>query len=1182
MNYNYDDTPQSVNIQVRLDANHPPDPLGIYDVITVTIALSAIFSFIITDGLICCLKDRSRTIRSKNVFMIVLTSLTSIIHISAVVSNYILMTPQKEVPMIVGANLTMPEMDNMSPLFDLTEIKNCNSTTWSSMVFNIHEDLYVDFEVDTVGLINNSHNTQIFDPSPFVNILGSANVCVIVYFWWEYFFGLGFYIAFSILRMRIILISQSDVKEALTHLRRKNSVRPAFVFLILLPLYMLNLCITVNGLSQWTIYPIDFSALFPTQTQSDLVNVARVGTAAALNFFFNLKQSILNPFSGADLNTEENYMIYKVTEDPNNHVVVREVLDQKDQNMYVAYMQYCFTYTSAVCETPFLVKFVLILILLGYLGYIFRLSLRLSSYSLNFGYAATALHSAYVSLVVLVVCGVLNFIHALTYWWGRCLFVILVIFMHVFDYYHLIGGSLLKCLIRGTCCLSDNFEDDENFEQYKTLGKIIQAAERTSSTSGIDDIYLSDHTAIRQLHKAFNEDTVYLQYNPSTQNQPKVNNINSASRQVYLALMTSRHISDFSYLDDCGYIRKLFYEYCEDTGLNLVYREGVLILDKTLKNPTRETADVTKIIGCIEMFNALNNFIEKTYNNHVNERALHMTNTTPQLLLSGVDFTCFTTDEKYTVSSLASSILLAYSPNSKNVGSFVLQTNDKLYTAFKHFNSVLNFKVWDSDAPKNIAHQLKMVLFNEFFANFLQDKKFDLIEERQKRAADLALTTIISMLDNEILSIEDYEKVLDAIESEEAFTEVAKSVKPYKEAFQSTSTYRKYEFGESDVESNNFLHATTPEHKTNFVANVYNYLEEKTDQENESFDDFEEMAGTESEDIVMGFGENVSSQGKHHPKPTKFENGKPQRLQAPSILRTMMQGPEVVDEIALAMSEGGCTTMDVSRGINQGDIMGYSLHLYVQTQERQQKFLEEKAQKRQRREELFEGGDIEMTVINEDLSNSEVIEPHDFKGEHVFWNVEYDEDGNVIEDKCTCACACSWLGWILRKLILYCDAVEVPYENSEFSRLTHDQKIDCMLEKYYGKKVEKEIKIVNMEEVVTYKGIDAETLTCLKAHVDAMEKKDKELEKQCRYFEPVRLPNGSVVYGSPTTAFLNFLYHLYLWMVMPIDLWKSSQSVYFFLCRYRWGRFILNSGLAPRCFSSIRRRHEEYVDSFSL
>lgn len=73
-----------------------------------------------------------------------------------------------------------------------------------------------------------------------------------------------------------------------------------------------------------------------------------------------------------------------------------------------------------------------------------------------FGYVLVIYYIVYVCILLLIVCGFFYVIYVFLYWWGRDVFVLLVVFLYVFNYVWMIGMSFCEfCMDWSNCCKMD-------------------------------------------------------------------------------------------------------------------------------------------------------------------------------------------------------------------------------------------------------------------------------------------------------------------------------------------------------------------------------------------------------------------------------------------------------------------------------------------------------------------------------------------------------------------------------------------------------------------------------------------------------------------------------------------------------------------------------------------------------
>jgi len=97
MSYSLDDEPDILDIHIHLDERHAPDEIGASDWVILGIACSLVLMMLVGNFFLVILRNTSPIVRSKNIPLINLMTLASIIHIGAVLMNEIFLLPHMNI-----------------------------------------------------------------------------------------------------------------------------------------------------------------------------------------------------------------------------------------------------------------------------------------------------------------------------------------------------------------------------------------------------------------------------------------------------------------------------------------------------------------------------------------------------------------------------------------------------------------------------------------------------------------------------------------------------------------------------------------------------------------------------------------------------------------------------------------------------------------------------------------------------------------------------------------------------------------------------------------------------------------------------------------------------------------------------------------------------------------------------
>ncbi len=471
--------------------------------------------------------------------------------------------------------------------------------------------------------------------------------CVVMFFWMEMFFGLSFYLALLMLRLQILThCIANDVEVAIAHLRKKTAIRLLYVALFLLPMYMLCLFISVRGLAKFALFPIE-----PAQKEREL-----------------------------------------------------EILS--DNQTY----QYHGTLHKITCETALIYKIILISILLFYVCYIMRLARIVSKSDFVVDYSSSAVHIVIFAVPAIVVAGLLNFMHTLTYAIGRDLFVVIVISLHLFSYLRIALPGLGSYIYKHTC--DDNQPEDDAFDD---LMIIQNRAELTRKRE------------MRSLH-------------------------------VTVESLSSNNL-----------VAQLFYEYAIDTEKDTRY--VFVKLSNSIDHATlyaKYDPDLIKnIVSCIRRLEVMEKLIKGMYKK-THESDIHgnpgIDNTSLLLQIQDVDFSLSEPSELESISLLGKDIYEEYFCK-KQGQKKKININDKTVEGFALFGSSKSKGNWTSDSLFKVKHTLQIALVNRFSNDFSKDPGIICkLQEQTKRDKK----KIINLVDLGLVSKETLMKIAADIQGGEA------------------------------------------------------------------------------------------------------------------------------------------------------------------------------------------------------------------------------------------------------------------------------------------------------------------------------------------------------------------------------------------------------------------------------
>jgi hypothetical protein len=329
---------------------------------------------------------------------------------------------------ILFGNLFLFILRNTSPAARAKNIPIVFAMSYASIVHIaavlLNEIFLIPQRATVVTYILNSQDTSSKDNDMYADVVGTDSTislidsassgffssnfaCVFLYFWVEYFMGLSFFLSMIALRLIILLnVASRDMRLAMIHLRKKFAIRTLYISMFMLPMFTLALYISTRGIAHMTLYTdeTDDAVYFPHTKET----------------FDWIESRSMRREEGTD-----------AEDGATKWVTVR---------------------TS--CETPMAFKMALILILGFYGCILLGLSRKLVCTNLDFDYTSSTLDIVYLAVPVLCICGFVHFLHALTYHWGRFIFVAPIIILHLFSYLRIVlpdmGGPMRKLFCGST------------------------------------------------------------------------------------------------------------------------------------------------------------------------------------------------------------------------------------------------------------------------------------------------------------------------------------------------------------------------------------------------------------------------------------------------------------------------------------------------------------------------------------------------------------------------------------------------------------------------------------------------------------------------------------------------------------------------------------------------------------
>jgi hypothetical protein len=544
--------------------------------------------------------------------------------------------------------------------------------------------------------------------SASAGFFSSNFACVFLYFWIEYFMGLSFFLSMIALRLIILLnVASRDMRLAMIHLRKKFAIRTLYISMFMLPMFTLALFISTRGIAHMTLYTDEPDSYFPHTKEA-----------------FDWIES-------------------KST---------RREEDAEDNIKWVT--------VRTSCETPMGFKMTLILILGFYVCILLILSRKLVRTNLDFDYTSSTLDIVYLAIPVLCICAIVHFLHALTYHWGRFIFVSLIIILHLFSYLRIVlpdmGGPMRKLFCGGTesdmakgmSPYSPSHRHGGSYGEMRNLSSITLFS--TDSRSFID-----------------------------------------GSQKSSMAHLTSDLLISSPILSD------QFYRFCILAGTNLscCFRAGTFIhgsssedhlfreLGTTMSSNCKNirnagiprTTDVENIVQCITELSTLVTVIESLPSIDREERRDTLVSrdnrengdgivsSTPDLLLVDCDiiFTSFDTHRLKPISRLGTEIKTVFFTPSNELPPLINMQHNGV-PDFKASWNMTSINLWNSGSVYKIREVLQAFLINEFGDAFV----FSRSNLDTKKEVSDTVKTMRNLLAEGMVTKECLREILGSLETD--------------------------------------------------------------------------------------------------------------------------------------------------------------------------------------------------------------------------------------------------------------------------------------------------------------------------------------------------------------------------------------------------------------------------------
>ena len=463
MSYEVDGDPDILDIHVHLDERHAPDSIGASDWVILGIACSVVLMMIFGNFFLLILRNTSPVARSKNIPLVNMMTLAAVIHIGSVLMNEIFLLPHRNIRTTILLNTT----DSNDPLTGLF----FSQDSWQVGIPRVGDN---QIEIQTQG---------------GDGFMGSNLACVFFYFWLEYFWGLSFYLSILALRLLILLNSSyKNMRLALVHLRKKFAIRALYIALFLLPMYTLAMFITVRNVSHMTLYPSsqkDSEEWYQNsqRVEEEILHILDPLTEHSSPVIYagidveKMKQRnhVLNP---------RDYLMIDSREDED---IPNDLDDTGGETYFFGVLNH------ASCETDPIFKLILIAILTGYAIFLFVMARKLVKSDLDFGYMSSTIHIVYMSIPLMLVAAILHFTHALTYRWGRFLFVLSVLWLHAFGYIRIVAPGLGRPLYTLFCGSSGDANSDPEDPMMSQVKKVSASGLVAEAMHTNKKNFLSNH-----------------------------------------------------------------------------------------------------------------------------------------------------------------------------------------------------------------------------------------------------------------------------------------------------------------------------------------------------------------------------------------------------------------------------------------------------------------------------------------------------------------------------------------------------------------------------------------------------------------------------------------------------------------------------------------------------------------